>query len=96
LRGRLRCRPVDAERFLEEALDGGADPAALANLEKRAEVLADGVLSLNEADDLQGLSTVQGLAASDVAATHRAFVLAWAHLALTWRTAKGPAPNARN
>lgn len=67
---------------LEEALDEGAHPASLAYLEKLAEVLADGVLTLDEADDLRELATIHGLVASDVAATHQAFVLALAHLAL--------------
>ena len=39
---------------------------------------ADGVLTLDEADDLRELATIHGLVASDVAATHQAFVLALA------------------
>lgn len=67
---------------LEEALDEGAHPASLAYLEKLAEALADGVLTLDEADDLRELASIHGLDGSDVAATHQAFVLALAHLAL--------------
>lgn len=67
---------------LQEALDEGAHPSALAYLEKLAEVLADGVLTLEEADDLRELASIHELADADVTATHKAFVLALAHLAL--------------
>ena len=71
------------ERFsLIDALDEGAPAGALAYLEKLAEVLEDGVLTADEAADLQEVAAVHDLDAGAVTATHRAFVLALAHAAL--------------
>jgi DNA polymerase-3 subunit epsilon len=71
------------ERFsLVDALDEGAPTGALAYLEKLAEVLEDGVLTADEAADLQEVAAVHDLDVDAVAATHRAFVLALAHAAL--------------
>lgn len=71
------------ERFsLVDALDEGAPAGALAYLEKIAEVLEDGVLTPDEAADLNEVAVVHDLDADAVAATHRAFVLALAHEAL--------------
>jgi DNA polymerase-3 subunit epsilon len=71
------------ERFsLIDALDEGAPTGALAYLEKLAEVLEDGVLTADEAADLQEVAAVHDLDAGAVTATHRAFVLALAHAAL--------------
>lgn len=67
---------------LEEALDEGAHPSALAYLEKLAEALSDGILTDDEADDLKELATIHGLQVADVSATHTAFLLALAHQAL--------------
>lgn len=71
------------ERFwLIDALDEGAPAGALAYLEKLAEVLEDGVLTADEAADLQEVAGVHDLDVDAVTATHRAFVLALAHAAL--------------
>ena len=71
------------ERFsLIDALDEGAPPGALAYLEKLAEVLEDGVLTADEAADLQEVAAVHDLDERAVIASHRAFVLALAHAAL--------------
>jgi DNA polymerase-3 subunit epsilon len=71
------------ERFsLIDALDEGAPTGALAYLEKLAEVLEDGVLTADEAADLQDVAAVHDLDADALPATHRAFVLALAHEAL--------------
>ncbi len=71
------------ERFsLIDALDEGAPVGALAYLEKLAEVLEDGVLTAEEAADLQEVAAVHDLDAGAVTSTHRAFVLALAHAAL--------------
>ena len=71
------------ERFsLIDALDEGAPAGALAYLEKLAEVLEDGVLTADEAADLQEVAAVHDLDAGAVTAAHRAFVLALAHAAL--------------
>lgn len=67
---------------LEEALDEGAHPLSLAYLEKLAEALSDGILTDDEADDLQELASIHGLLDADVSATHTAFLLALAHQAL--------------
>lgn len=71
------------ERFsLVDALDEGAPAGALAYLEKLAEVLEDGVLTPDEAADLQDVAAVHDLDTDALTATHRAFVLALAHEAL--------------
>lgn len=67
---------------LEEALEEGAHPASMAYLETLADALSDGILTDDEAEDLQELASVHGLHDSDVSATHTAFVLALAHQAL--------------
>ena len=67
---------------LTDALDEGAPAAALAYLEKLAEVLEDGEVTAEEAADLAAVADTEQLTNSDIAATNQAFVLALAHAAL--------------
>lgn len=71
------------EQFsLIDALDEGAPTGALAYLEKLAEVLEDGEVSTEEADDLASVADAAELTNDDVAAANLAFVRALAHAAL--------------
>ncbi|MFC5731547.1 MULTISPECIES: exonuclease domain-containing protein [Nocardioides] len=71
------------ERFsLVDALDEGAPSGALAYLEKLAEVLEDGEVTTEEADELAAIAEAVQLTDDDVAAANRAFVLTLAHAAL--------------
>lgn len=71
------------ERFsLVDALDEGAPDGAIAYLEKLAEVLEDGVLTVEEATDLHEVAEFHELDAHAIAQTNRAFVLALAHEAV--------------
>lgn len=67
---------------LLQAADAGASDFMVAYLEKLAEVLADGVLTGDEAADLADLASVYEFSAEDVAGANRAFLLALAHEAL--------------
>lgn len=71
------------EQFsLIDALDEGAPPGALAYLEKLAEVLEDGEVTAEEAEDLAAVADAEALANVDIASANQAFVLALAHAAL--------------
>ena len=71
------------EQFsLIDALDEGAPTGALAYLEKLAEVLEDGEVSSEEADDLASVADAAELTNDDIAAANLAFVRALAHAAL--------------
>lgn len=71
------------ERFaLADAIDEGAPTGALAYLEKLAEVLEDGVLTPDEAADLDEVASMHDLDQSSITLTHCAFVLALVHAAL--------------
>lgn len=67
---------------LADALDDGAPAGSLAYLELLAEALEDGVLTDAEQQALADVAALYDLDASVVAAAHRGFVLALAHLAL--------------
>ena len=71
------------ERFsLIDALDEGAPTGTIAYLEKLAEVLEDGEVTTQEADDLAAVADAEQLTNPDIAAANQAFVLALAHAAL--------------
>ncbi len=71
------------QRFsLVDALDEGAPAGTVPYLEKLAEVLEDGELTLDETADLRGVAEDGELAPDDVQAAHLAFVLTLAHAAL--------------
>jgi DNA polymerase-3 subunit epsilon len=71
------------ERFsLIDALDEGAPAGAMSYLEKLAEVLEDGEVTSQEADDLAGVADAEQLTNADIATANQAFVLALAHAAL--------------
>ena len=67
---------------LADALDEGAPAGSLVYLEKLAEVLEDGVLSTEEAADLDDVAVTHELNGEARDAAHRAFLLALCHLAL--------------
>lgn len=67
---------------LADALDDGAPAGSMAYLELLAEALEDGVLTDTEQQALGDLANVYELDPEHVAAAHRGFVLALAHLAL--------------
>lgn len=67
---------------LADALDEGAPEGSLAYLELLAEVLEDGVLTDDERAALVDVASMYGLDGDAVAAAHRGFLLALAHLAL--------------
>ncbi|MRG60674.1 hypothetical protein GE115_12460 [Agromyces sp. CFH 90414] len=67
---------------LLEVLDEGAPQGTTAYLETLLECLEDGELTASEAEQLTDLIATYGLSDADVAATHRAFILALAHRAL--------------
>ncbi|WP_216870638.1 exonuclease domain-containing protein [Modestobacter excelsi] len=71
------------ERFrLADALDDGAPDGSLPYLQLLSEVLEDGVLDEEERAALVDLAAIYDLDAQAVAAAHRGFLLALAHLAL--------------
>jgi DNA polymerase-3 subunit epsilon len=71
------------ERFrLADALDDGAPDGSLPYLQLLSEVLEDGVLDDQERAALGDLAAIYDLDAEAVAAAHRGFLLALAHLAL--------------
>ena len=67
---------------LLEVLDEGVPEGAMAYLETLLDCLEDGELSDSEAAQLSDLIAVYSLSAEDIAATHRACLLALAHRAL--------------
>src|SRR4051794_7134842 len=71
------------KRFrLADALDDGAPDGSLPYLQLLSEVLEDGVLDDQERAALVDLAAIYDLDAQAVAAAHRGFLLALAHLAL--------------
>jgi DNA polymerase-3 subunit epsilon len=71
------------ERFrLADALDDGAPEGSLPYLQLLSEVLEDGVLDDQERAALVDLAAIYDLDGEAVAAAHRGFLLALAHLAL--------------
>lgn len=67
---------------LLEVIDEGAPDGTMAYLETLLDCLEDGELSENETAQLTDLKAIYHLSDTDVAATHRACVLALAHRAL--------------
>lgn len=67
---------------LLEVIDEGAPDGTMAYLETLLDCLEDGELSATEAAQLADLIAAYGLSDTDVAATHRACILALAHRAL--------------
>lgn len=67
---------------LVDALDEGASAGSLPYVEKLAEVLDDGVLTLSEAEALDDVAKAYQLSPAECTDARRAFVLALAHLAV--------------
>lgn len=71
------------ERFsLVDAVDEGAPKGAVPYLEKLAEVLEDGEITVDESANLASVGEALQLTTADIAAANQAFVLALAHAAL--------------
>jgi DNA polymerase-3 subunit epsilon len=71
-----------ADYPLHEALDEGAPAGAVSYLEVLLAVLEDGVIGVDEGATLADTASAFELAADDVQAAHRGFVIALAHKAV--------------